>query len=132
MRTLRKRQTDFLKQNNEDALYDVDFDRVLIEQSIATQYGVLPDAQGELSYPVWSKLVSGLMEETPLGRIVRIRAEEDRKVIAKMTPWQRQIRSEWQAFKAKKQGEKTPEMLRQEMAQLEKMLAQAFGGGRNA
>lgn len=103
----------------------------MIEQSIATQYGVLPDAQGELSYPAWAKLVSGLMDDTPLGRVVAIRAETDRQVIAKMTPWQRQIRSEWQSFKAKQQEQQSPEQLRRQMSQLEEMLARAFGGGTN-
>lgn len=113
-------------------MYDLEYDRVLIEQSIATQYGVLPDVQGELSYPTWSKLVSGLMDDTPLGRIVGIRGETDRKVIAKMTPWQRRVRTEWQRFKAKKQEEQSPEFLRQKMSQMEMMLARAFGGGGNA
>lgn len=131
MKNLTPRDFRKQKQNNSDALYDLEFDRVLIEQSIATQYGVLPDAQGDLSYQAWSKLVSGLMDDTPLGRVVSVRAEEDRKVIAKMSPWQRQIRSDWQSFKAKRQ-EESPELLRQQMSQLEEMLARAFGGGKYA
>lgn len=104
---------------------------MLIEQSIATQYGILPADQGELSYPEWSKLVSGLMDNTPLGRVVAVRGERDPKIIAVMTPWQRNIRAEWQSFMASKAAERPPEELRNQMASLERMLAQAFGGGGN-
>lgn len=102
---------------------------MLIEQSIATQYGILPSMQGELPYPEWAKLVSGLMDDTPLGRVVAVRAEEDRKVIARMNPWQRRIRAEWSAHLAKQTMERsTPQQLRTEMDGLEKALAKLFGG----
>lgn len=102
---------------------------MLIEQSIATQYGILPEAQGELPYAEWAKLVGGLMDDTPLGRIVSIRGETDSKVLANMTPWQKNVRSKWQAFLASRQSSQSPELLRDQMRQLEKMLAKAFGGG---
>lgn len=112
-----------------DVLYDVEFDAVLIEQSIATQYGILPADQAELSYQDWSKLVSGLMDDTPLGRVVAVRGEKDRKIIAQMSPWQRKIRADWSAFVASKAADRPPEELRAQMASLERMLAKAFGGG---
>lgn len=124
--------TDFREKkrlDTEDALYDVEFDAVLIEQSIATQYGILPADQAELPYPEWSKLVSGLMDNTPLGRVVAVRGERDQKVISQMGPWQRKIRSEWQTFVASKATQKPPEELRAQMASLERMLAKVFGGG---
>lgn len=106
---------------------------MLIEQSIATQYGILPAAQGELPYPEWAKLVSGLMDRTPLGRVVAVRAETDRKVIAHMSPWQRRVRAEWHAFAAARRLENaTPAELRGEMAGLEKALAKLFGGDPHA
>lgn len=107
----------------------MDFDAVLIEQSIATQYGILPSDQSELPYPEWSKLVSGLMDDTPLGRVVAVRGEQDQKIISQMSPWQRNIRSEWRAFVASKAAAKPAEELRAQMASLERMLAKAFGGG---
>ena len=42
---------------------------------------MLPHLQGELSWPEWSKLVSGLMDDTPLGRVVAVRSERDRKML---------------------------------------------------
>lgn len=110
-------------------LYDVGFDAVLIEQSIATQYGILPGQQGELPYPEWAKLVSGLMDNTPLGRVVAVRGEKDHKAIAQMSPWQRKIRSDWQAFLASRAVRQPREQLLAQMADLERMLANAFGGG---
>lgn len=102
---------------------------MLIEQSIATQYGILPQDQGELPYPEWSKLVSGLMDNTPLGRVVAVRGETDQKIIAQMGPWQKNIRSEWRAFVASKAAQAPREDMKAQMASLERMLAQAFGGG---
>lgn len=110
----------------------MEFDAVLIEQSIATQYGILPEDQGELSYPEWSKLVSGLMDNTPLGRVVAVRGEQDQKIVAQMSPWQRKIRSEWRAFVASKATQKPAEELRAQMASLEQLMAKMFGGGGNA
>lgn len=113
----------------QNMLYDVDFDALLIEQSIATQYGILPQDQAELPYSEWSKLVSGLMDNTPLGRVVAVRGEKELKIISQMSPWQRRIRSEWQAFVASKATEIPREELMAQMASLERMLAKAFGGG---
>lgn len=104
------------------------FDAVLIEQSIATQYGILPALQGDLPYPEWAKLVGGLMDDTPLGRVVAVRAEQDPQIIAKMGPWQKRIRSEWQRFLAGKARKQDSEDLRQQMRGLEAMIARAFGG----
>lgn len=75
-------------------------------------------------------MVSGLMDDTPLGRIVQIRAEKDRKIIAKFSPEQKRIRSEWNAFLASK-AKKTmdPKTAKKQMAELEIMLAGLFGGG---
>lgn len=108
----------------------MELDAELIEQSIAKQYGVLPSAQGELSWEDWAKLVGGLMDDTPLGRVVSVRSESDPEVVRKMTPWQHRIRSEWSAHQAKKMAANySPDELRSEMQSLERMIAQAFGGG---
>ena len=124
--------TDFRtkRSNIQDAAYDQDYDKVLIEQSIAKQYGILPSQQGNLSYSEWSKLVSGLMDDTPLGRVVAVRTETDQKIISQYSPWQRQIRADWNAFKAQKMSQQSEVDMEQQMKQLERMLASAFGGGK--
>lgn len=132
MRSPRPSPNDFrtgTKPNYEDALYDIEFDAILIEQSIATQYGILPNDQQELPYAEWSKLVSGLMDNTPLGRVVAVRGEKDQKIIAEMTPWQRKIRSDWRSFVASRTIQQPRSDLAKQMAALERMLANAFGGG---
>lgn len=104
-------------------------DALLIEQSIAKQYGVLPAAQADLSWQDWNKLVSGLMDDTPLGRVVAVRSEQDPDVVKHFSPWQKTIRAEWNAFRAQKLLEnRTEQDLKTEMAGLERMLARAFGG----
>lgn len=104
----------------------MDFDAVLIEESIAKQYHILPSEQQELSYSDWSKLVSGIMDDTPLGRIIAIRIEDDGEIIKKMTPEQLSIRDEWFAFKAKNIINDINTMRRQ-ADDLEKMMALNFG-----
>ena len=89
---------------------------------------MLPAAQGELPYWEWARLVGGLMDDTPLGRVVAARCERDRERIKQFSPWQRQVRAEWTAFRARRARERAPEELREEMAQLQRALARMFGG----
>lgn len=77
---------------------------MLIEQSIAKQYGILPSEQESLRYSDWAKMVSGLMEDTPLGRVVSIRSEDDPDVIRHMTPDQRRMRSDWLTHRMARQS----------------------------
>lgn len=110
----------------------MDKDAVLIEQSIAKQYHILPSIQPELSYSDWAKLVSGLMDDTPLGRIVGIRSETKKEIIKNFTPEQNEIRQEWRQFVAMKQQAKIytqqeEKAIEEQMRALEKMLASAFG-----
>ena len=102
---------------------------MLIEQSLATQYGILPAAQAELPYPEWAKLVGGLMDNTPLGRIVAVRGETNRQKLAAMGPWAQRIHQQWQAHLARRAMETTPPAaLRRQMDSLEAAMAKLFGG----
>lgn len=47
-------------------------------------------------------LVSGIDSETPLGRVVLIRAETDREKIRKFSSYERRIYNDWRNKKAKK------------------------------
>ena len=71
------------------------------------------------------------MDDTPLGRVVAVRTETDQKVISQFSPWQRQIRADWNAFKAKRMSQQSTEDMEQQMKQLERMLASACGGGKS-
>lgn len=71
-------------------------------------------------------MVSGLMEDTPLGRIVSIRCEKDRDIIKRFTKEQKQIQTEWALFKASKDGNQKE--INTQFIDLEKMIAGLFGG----
>ena len=77
-----------------------------------------------MHYADWSVLVSGLMQDTPLGQMVIIRRETDYKVIQKFTPEQKKIHSDWQKFVCRNTSE---EQHRQQAVQLEKLLESMFG-----
>ena len=49
----------------------------------------------------FKQLLAGISPDTPLGRIVAIRSETDRKVLKHFTREQRRIRSEWQRRRVK-------------------------------
>lgn len=127
MRSQKLWLADFRTENcSKENWYDIDYDAVLIEQSIAKQYHVLPSEQGDLHYSDWSKMVSGLMDDTPLGRIVAVRSEKNQDILKKYTPEQRRIRSEWQAFLQNKKQKENEENMEQRMASLSAMLAALF------
>lgn len=55
-----------------------------------------------MSWAEFCSLLAGIMPDTPLGRIVAIRAEKDPKVIKKFSTDQKRIRSEWILRKSEK------------------------------
>lgn len=91
---------------------------------------MLPSEQGDLKYTDWVKMVSGLMDDTPLGRIVAARSEKDREMIRHMNKWQKQIRADWAAFRQANQPQVDEAEAKKQIAALEQMLARMFGGGK--
>lgn len=81
--------------------YDLEYDKDLISQSVAKQYGKLPSEQDEMHYSEWILLVGGLMEDTPLGQTVLIRKENDKERLKCFTRHEHRIRNEWRGFLAK-------------------------------
>lgn len=59
------------------------------------QYNIRLRQDDDMSYQEFCSLLSGIMPETPLGKIVSIRAEKDPKVIKNFTKDQKRIRNEW-------------------------------------
>lgn len=55
-----------------------------------------------MSWSEFCTLLSGLLPDTPLGRVVGIRAEKDPKVLNSFTKEQKKIRSDWQRRKLQK------------------------------
>lgn len=91
---MRKWKNDF--QNNDESFYDLIDDFDLIESSFAQQYGIrLRMEIDTMKWGEFSSLLSGLNGDTPLGNIVRIRSENDPKVIKNFTENEKRIRSKW-------------------------------------
>lgn len=101
MKSRRKSRNDFIQKRSkfDETFYDLEFDRELIVQSIAKQYHILPSEQENLHYSDWYRLVAGLMDDTPLGRIVAVRAEDDKDRIKHFGAYEKRVRSEWRAFR---------------------------------
>lgn len=106
--------------------YDLREDWALIESSIASQYGIRLRQTSDMSWSEFTTLVSGLLPETPLGAVVRIRSEDDPKIIEQFNSDQRAIRNKWRDRQALQQLD-NPETLKQSMDSLSAMLKSMFG-----
>ncbi len=89
--------------------------------SFQTQYGIrlYSDVFRTMKWDEFKALVSGLGAETPLGRIVSIRAENDKDVLKHFSKEQNRIRKEWRDRSAQKMDKETFE---QAMTGFEKLL----------
>ena len=67
----------------------------LIESSFLSQYGIRLRADDDMSWSEFCSLLSGIMPETPLGRVVSKRAEKDIKAINSFTKEQKKIHDDW-------------------------------------
>ena len=81
---------------NSEPYYDINDDWALIVASFQSEYGIRlsRDLDG-MSWQEFSYYINGLGTETPLGRIVAIRAEDRAEVLKDFTPEQRQIRNDY-------------------------------------
>lgn len=71
-----------------------------------------------MSWDEFTDLLSGLPAESPLGRMVQIRLENDENVIKNFTSSQRRIRSEWRSRQAKAVSEEESEVFLEQMKQM--------------
>lgn len=112
-----------------DPYYDLIEDFDLILSSFQSQYGIrLSKELDTMRWDEFCSLLAGMSPETALGRIVSIRAENDKEVLKHFTKGQHRIRNEWRSKKAKA-------IAPAEMADIMEALKQGFismaGGGRN-
>ena len=66
----------------------------MIESSFFQQYGIRLRSVS-LEWDEFLNLLSGLLPETPLGRVVAIRKEKNPDVLKEFTPEQKKIRNDW-------------------------------------
>lgn len=78
-----------------ETYYDLVDDWELVESSFLSQYGIRLRKDDDMSWSEFCSLLSGIMPETPLGRVVSIRAEKDPKIIKNFTKEQKKIRNDW-------------------------------------
>ena len=68
------------------------------------------------------------MHDTPLGQIVRIRSEDNKDIIKNFDRYEKQIRSEWTAFRSQKAREQLKEKDKLETARsFERLFKGMFG-----
>lgn len=104
--------------------YDLEDDWELIEASFVTQYGIrLTDT--EMDWKEFTVLLHGIMQETPLGQIVKIRAEEDPDMLKNFSPEQHSIRNEWRNKHSAVEG-MTDEEKKEAISRLQEVFKQAF------
>jgi hypothetical protein len=92
---------------NSEPYYDLNDDWALIVASFQSEYGIRlsRDLDG-MKWAEFSSYINGLGSETPLGRIVSIRAEDRAEVLKDFTPEQRRIRNEYRQKLANKKSSK--------------------------
>lgn len=89
--------------SNEETYYDLFEDWNLIESSFVMQYGIRLRQDDDMSWDEFCSLLTGIMYNTPLGRIVEIRSEKDPKVIKEFSKEEKRIRNNWITRKRKKE-----------------------------
>jgi len=61
------------------------------------QYGIRL-AREDIEFCEFLRLLSGVMPDTPLGRLVAVRAEKDAEVLKGLGKHDRRIRADWAGF----------------------------------
>ena len=101
------------------------FDWDLIVSSFAQQYGIRLYYEYEnMSCEEFRQLLIGLNGDTPLGYVVRIRAEKNHKKIREMTVQEKKIRSDWASFKMKNNKVSRTELKTEDIS---KVFSKMFG-----
>lgn len=80
-----------------------------------------------MHYSDWASLVGGLMNDTPLGKVVEVRCETDKERLKLFGPGEMRIRREWNEFLAKRKAEKNPIAVKNDIEEFERMFAEMFG-----
>lgn len=116
-----------VSQKRQESWYDFYDDWELIESSIAQQYGIR--IRSEIETISWSEvkmLISGLLSDTPLGRVIEIRSENNKEQLKHFTPEMHKIRNDWRNRRAKDKL-KDEEALNRTFSNMEKMIEVLFG-----
>ena len=87
---------------SDDPYYDLIDDFDLIVSSFQSQYGLrLSRDLQTMKWDEFRDLLVGIAPDTALGRMVSIRAENDKEVLKRFSKEQRRIRNDWRNRRAK-------------------------------
>lgn len=115
------------KRESSDPYYDLEEDFDLILSSFQTQYGIrLSRELKDMRWDEFRSLLAGLDGDTPLGRVVSIRSEDDPDVLKSFTRGQQKIRNDWRKQSAK---EIPQEKVDEFVEQMKNIFISMAGGG---
>lgn len=125
---MRKLRHDFANstQKRNVEWYDLREDWALIESSFASQYGIRLRQASDMPWSEFINLVAGLLPETPLGAVVKVRSEDDPETLKHFNSDQLAIRNKWRNRQAIQQLS-NPKVLKESMDNLSSMLKSMFG-----
>ena len=111
-----------------DPYYDLCGDWELIAASFQSMYGIrLPRQLRDMKWREFAALLAGLDADTPLGRVVGIRAEDDPRRLERFTPEMRRIRSRWRSRRARQMPQRDVDAFLADMEQAFLSLGQKEG-----
>ncbi len=99
----------------------------LIEASFTAQYGIRLRQEEDMSWSEFCTLLAGIMPETPLGRVVSIRCENDKEVLKNFTKEQHRIRNEWRNRHTNKMITMNKKEAERQIQMFQEMCKKAFG-----
>lgn len=86
------------------------------------------DLFANMEYKEFLILLSGIMPETPLGKIIQIRSETDSDVLKHYSVEQQKIRNDWlEKQRKEKMNSMTEEEKQLEIRKIQELFAKAFG-----
>lgn len=98
----------------------------LIEASFTAQYGIRLRSEYDMPWSEFSTLLSGIMPDTPLGKVVSIRSETDKDALKNFTKDQHKIRNEWINRNNKKMLKLSDAQLKEMTKGVQEALKRAF------
>lgn len=128
---MRKQKNCFVKRlgyngQGKEVWFDLFEDWGLIEASFAAQYGIRLRQEDNMSWGEFITLLSGLMPETPLGKVISIRSENDKEILKHFTKQQHRIRNEWRSRNIKKLVTMDKEEAERQIKEFQEIMRKAF------
>jgi Bacteriophage Gp15 protein. len=90
-----------------------------------TQYTLREADIAVMEWREFSVLLAGILQDTPLGNIVRIRAEEDKDVLKNFSKEEHSIRNLWRSRHSAIEG-MTDEEKKEKVEELKNIFAKSF------